>query len=76
LRKKLGSIKTDTLIEMYSSGNLDEFIKILLLDYYDKLYRHTLDNYVYLDRINNTDTVEASRAILEVVNKSLSCKKG
>jgi tRNA 2-selenouridine synthase len=71
LRRKLGSVKTDLLIEFYNQGNLDEFIKILLLDYYDTLYRHTLDNFKYLARVNNIDTAVAAEKVLEVVQKAL-----
>ncbi len=71
LRSKLGPAKTDLLVELYNQGNLDEFIKILLLDYYDTLYRHTLDTFKYLARIDNTDTADASRHVIEVIKKSL-----
>lgn len=71
LRSKLGTVKTDLLINYYNEGNLDEFIKILLLDYYDTLYRHTLDKFNYLAVINNKDTAEASQKVLEIVKTSL-----
>ncbi len=71
LRSKLGAAKTDTLIEFYNQGNLDEFIKALLLDYYDTLYRHTLDKFEYLARIENNDTTETSLQIIEVIKKTL-----
>jgi len=71
LRSKLGPAKTDLLVELYNQGNLDEFIKILLLDYYDTLYRHTLDTFKYLARIDNTDTADTSRQVIEVIKKSL-----
>jgi len=72
LKRKLGAQKTDMLIELYNQGDLDQFIKILLIDYYDSLYRYTLDKFDYLARINNTDTVEASREVLDVVKKALN----
>ncbi|PKL17459.1 MAG: tRNA 2-selenouridine(34) synthase MnmH [Spirochaetae bacterium HGW-Spirochaetae-5] len=71
LRSKLGAAKTDALIGFYNQGNLDEFIKILLLDYYDTLYRHTLDKFEYLARIENNDTAETSRQVIEVIKKTL-----
>ncbi len=72
LKSKLGVKKTDKLTELYNGGYLDEFIRILLLDYYDLLYRHTLDRIDYLSRINNTETVEASRKVIDVITNSLS----
>lgn len=74
LRKKLGSSKTDLLVELYTGGDLDEFIKILLLDYYDLLYMHTLDTFDYLARINNTDTAGTTREILDVIGRFLTGK--
>lgn len=71
LRSKLGTVKTDLLINYYNEGNLNEFIKILLLDYYDTLYRHTLDKFNYLAVINNKDTDEAAQKVLEIVKTSL-----
>ena len=71
LRTKLGAAKTDSLIDLYNQGDLDEFIKILLLDYYDTLYRHTLDKFEYLARIENIDTAETSRQVVEIIKKAL-----
>jgi tRNA 2-selenouridine synthase len=69
LRSKLGSKKTDMLIEFYNNGNIDEFIKILLLDYYDILYKHTLDGYEYIDTVINNDSAEACDKILKIIKK-------
>jgi tRNA 2-selenouridine synthase len=69
LRTKLGAVKTDLLIDLYNQGKLNEFIKILLVDYYDTLYRHTLDKFDYLARIENRDTAEASRQVIEIIKK-------
>ena len=69
LRRKLGSKKTDTLIEFYNNGNIDEFIKLLLLDYYDILYKHTLDKYEYIDTVINNNSKETSDRILDIINK-------
>jgi len=72
LKRKIGQEKADKLAELYNNGDLDEFIKILLLDYYDSLYRHTLDTFQYLASIDNTDTVETSKRVIEVIKKSLN----
>jgi len=72
LKRKIGQEKADKLGELYNNGDLDEFIKILLLDYYDSLYRHTLDTFQYLASIDNTDTVETSKRVIEVIKKSLN----
>jgi len=67
LKSKLGGEKTDTLVKLYSQGNIDEFIKILLLDYYDSLYRHTLDKFDYIARIENNNSPGASAKVIEAV---------
>ena len=72
LRSKLGSKKTDMLIESYKNGNIDEFIKILLLDYYDILYKHTLDRYDYIDTVVNNNSAKAGNKILEIINKYMA----
>lgn len=69
LRSKLGSEKTDRLADLYRSGNLEEFIKILLIDYYDSLYRHSLDKYEYIARIVNSDSLEASKQVRKAAEK-------
>ncbi|MCL1865728.1 MAG: tRNA 2-selenouridine(34) synthase MnmH [Spirochaetes bacterium] len=69
LRKRLGSKKTDMLIEFYNNGNIDEFIRILLLDYYDILYKHTLDRYEYIDTVINNNSKEACNRVLEIIDK-------
>jgi tRNA 2-selenouridine synthase len=72
LRRKLGSKKTNMLLEFYNDGNIDEFIKILLLDYYDILYKHSLDRYEYIDTVINNNSKEASSKVIEIINKYLT----
>lgn len=72
LRSKLGSKKTDALTEFFNKGDINEFIRLLLLDYYDLLYRHTLDKIEYLAMIYNKETSEASEKILETIRNSLA----
>ncbi len=72
LRRKLGSKKADMLIEHYNSGRIDEFIEILLLDYYDLLYKHSLEKYEYISVIKNYETVQASGEVEKVIEDFLS----
>lgn len=76
LRGRLGNKKADMLVDLYSSGRIDEFIEILLLDYYDLLYKHSLEKYEYISVIENLDTMQASEEVektikvyLESINK-------
>lgn len=72
LKRRLGSVKTDTLTDLYRKGEIDEFIRILLLDYYDSLYRHTLDKFDYIARINNSDSGDAALQVIEAVKGYIS----
>ncbi len=72
LRSKLGSEKTDSLIARYMNGEIDGFIEELLTGYYDKLYRHTLDNISYIAVIVNNDSIEASQKVIEAAGKAFA----
>ncbi len=67
LRMKLGNKKCDELIELYNSGMIDQFIEILLLDYYDPLYKHSLENYEYISEVKNINTEDAADAVEKAV---------
>jgi len=71
MRNKLGNKKTGDLIEFYKRGDIDSFIEILLLDYYDKLYHHSLDKYEYIGVIKNHDTEKTCDEVLEVIKGRL-----
>ena len=71
LRGKIGHKKADTLAELYESGKIDEFIEILLLEYYDVLYRHTLDKLEYLSIIRNDDTAQAASDVEKTIHEYL-----
>lgn len=71
LKGKLGSRKTEILVDLYNSGRIDEFIEILLLDYYDLLYRHSLEKYEYISIIKNTDTAQAAGEVEKAIKEYL-----
>jgi len=51
--KYLGKKKVSDLKNLLKENKLKEFIKILLLDYYDKLYAHTINSKTYEFEISN-----------------------
>jgi tRNA 2-selenouridine synthase len=51
--KYLGNKKVAELKELLKENKLKEFIKIILLEYYDKLYAHTIDSKEYEFEIND-----------------------
>mgnify|MGYP001355483660 CR=1 FL=1 len=72
LKNRLGAAKTSELVNLYNSGRIDEFIEILLLDYYDSLYRYTLDTFEYSAVIRNLDSEKAAAETVEAVKAYLS----
>jgi tRNA 2-selenouridine synthase len=67
LTKKLGQKKTDELLGLYSAGKINEFVEMLLIDYYDNLYRHTLDRFEYIAVIKNENSVSAAAEVLAAI---------
>jgi len=72
LKNRLGQKNADQLTELYRNGRIDEFIEMLLVDYYDKLYRHTLDRFEYIAVIKNSDSESAAAEILRAVREYLN----
>ncbi len=56
LESKLGRKNIDTLLGLYAQGNLQEFIRLMLIKYYDPLYQYSLDKASYAAIIRNLDT--------------------
>ena len=71
LKNRLGNKKTEELTGLYNSGKIDEFIEILLLDYYDLLYRHTLDSFDYIAVVKNSNSELAAAEVIEVIKNYL-----
>ncbi|HQO39608.1 MAG TPA: tRNA 2-selenouridine(34) synthase MnmH [Spirochaetota bacterium] len=67
LTKRLGQKKTDDLAGLYKSGRIDEFIEMLLVEYYDNLYRYTLDRFNYAAVIRNMESESAAAEVLNAV---------
>ncbi len=59
LYPKLGRGTIDHLLELYGSGDIREFIRIMLEKYYDPLYRHSLQRKDFIATVRNTSTTGA-----------------
>ena len=68
LRKRLGKT-VDTLLDLLKNNDLEEFTTILLNNYYDPLYGHTLGKLNYLYEIENTDSKKVATEIREKLSK-------
>ena len=58
IQKYLGKKKTEALIELLGQDKVKEVIQTLLLDYYDPLYRHTVDNKEYRFEIHDAKELQ------------------
>jgi tRNA 2-selenouridine synthase len=67
LKHKISAAKIDRLIELYTSGKIDEFIEILLTDYYDALYGYTLKKMSYIDTLVNNNSEETAGQVIAVI---------
>jgi len=54
IEKFLGKKKVGELIKLVEENKLEEFIEMILIEYYDKLYKHTVDSKVYEFEITNS----------------------
>lgn len=67
LKRKLSSAKTEKLLQLYSSGKVEEFIEILLADYYDALYGYTLKKMTYIATLVNHNSAETASQVVSVI---------
>lgn len=55
LKKRIGNEKLEFLINLVKNNNYKEVIKILINQYYDPLYKYSIDKYEYIDILNSDD---------------------
>ncbi len=66
IEQHLGKKKAEELIEMLEAGKVKEVIEVILLEYYDKLYKHTVDSKVYSFEVHSLE--ELKKIPLEFVS--------
>ncbi|MDY6967977.1 MAG: tRNA 2-selenouridine(34) synthase MnmH [Spirochaetota bacterium] len=72
LSDRLGRKDTDILIKLFRDGELFEFTRLLLLKYYDPLYRHSLEKMDFLETVVNAKTEDTCAIIEEIVHQNLN----
>jgi len=72
IESKIGREKINLLKETLLKKDLETFVKILLENYYDPLYRHSLKKLNYIAEIENLDTNTSAEKIKKIINKHLS----
>ncbi len=77
LRRKMGHREIDRLCACLRKKNLEELVRTLLLDYYDKRYSNSMNDYSYELELSSEDISEAA-VELEDFRASLisSCHRG
>ncbi|MDP3729096.1 MAG: tRNA 2-selenouridine(34) synthase MnmH [bacterium] len=58
IQKNLGKEKAEELIEMLEAGKVKDVIHVILIEYYDKLYRHTVDSKEYSFEVHNVEELK------------------
>jgi len=71
LKSKIGNKKGEDLKKYFLNKNLDLFVKILLEDYYDPLYQHSLKKIKPIAEIENINSKETLKKIKEIIIKNL-----
>ena len=72
LKSKMSCAKIDKLVELYESEKVDEFIEMLLTDYYDALYSYTLKKMSYIAVIKNDNSEAAADSIISIIENYIS----
>ena len=58
ISKHIGKKKAEEIVQLIQAGRIKEFIEMILLEYYDKLYAHTVDTKEYAYEIKNKEDLE------------------
>lgn len=71
LKKNISNKEKDQVIKFIQNNNYNEAVKIILLKYYDPLYKHTLNQENYDFSINNNNILEAKKELKEKIKSRL-----
>ena len=71
LKKKLGKKQVENLLKLMDEKDYPQVAKILLTQYYDPLYKHTLNQIEYNYTVNSDDINKCIKELEEVKNKLL-----
>lgn len=71
LKNKMSAAKVEKLLELYTSEKIDEFIEMLLIDYYDALYGYTLKKMTYIATLVNNNSMETADRVVSVIEDYL-----
>jgi len=69
LRKRLGHNEVDMLLAYLEQGEFLEIIRVLLIDYYDPLYKYSIDQYTY-DAVVDYQTYDEAILQLKTIQEN------
>ncbi|TQQ84159.1 tRNA 2-selenouridine(34) synthase MnmH [Peptacetobacter hominis] len=70
-RKRLGHAVVDHYIELFNEGKYEELIELYLVDYYDKLYNHSVEKYEYNIILDCNDMEKALNVLIDFHTKAV-----
>jgi tRNA 2-selenouridine synthase len=65
IEKHLGKKKTEELLALLKENKIKDIVKILLLEYYDKLYAHTVERKEYIATVHSLEELKAIKPLQE-----------
>ncbi|HOO72847.1 MAG TPA: tRNA 2-selenouridine(34) synthase MnmH [Spirochaetota bacterium] len=66
LRSKLSEKTVAKMIELFTGGDLKAFVELLLLKYYDPLYRYSISRLDFIGTVTNYDSDTAAKQVMEI----------
>lgn len=69
LKKRIGNEKLEFLINLVKNNDYKEVIKILIDEYYDPLYKYSIDKYEYIDILNSDDIDNVVNLIVNIYDE-------
>ncbi|MFW2369102.1 MAG: tRNA 2-selenouridine(34) synthase MnmH [Desulforhopalus sp.] len=60
LKQKLGTVQVERMCALLKEGNLEELVRTLLVDYYDRRYNRSMGSYHYELELSSEDIEEAA----------------
>lgn len=69
LKKRIGNKKLEYLIDLIKNKDYKEVIRILIYEYYDPIYKYSIDKYRYLEVLNSDDIDNVVNLILNIYDE-------
>lgn len=74
LKQKMGTGLVEKMCQLLKNGELDELVRILLVDYYDKRYSKSMSSYKYSAQFSSEDIAEAAKSFARMRSDLMSVR--